>query len=91
MDISSISNVMAHAPAEPPAPHPLNQDQREVIQAVKAVSATEMFGADNRLTYSVDRKAQIVVVKIVNRKTGEVVDQIPAEYVLRMAEELKGS
>jgi uncharacterized FlaG/YvyC family protein len=29
-------------------------------------------------------------VRIVNRETGELVDQIPEEYVLQLAEELKG-
>ena len=31
-----------------------------------------------------------MVVRIVNRKTGKVVDQIPPEYVLHLAEETKG-
>jgi len=36
----------------------------------------------------VDRTVRLVVVRLVNKSTGSVVQQIPAEYPLRMAEEL---
>ncbi|PYT33820.1 MAG: hypothetical protein DMG58_06315 [Acidobacteria bacterium] len=32
---------------------------------------------------------RLPVIRIVNRKTNEVVDQIPPEYVLRLGEELR--
>jgi flagellar protein FlaG len=64
--------------------------QREVIQAVKAVNATQLLGQDNELTYQRDQETQRMVVKLVNRQTGDVVSQIPAEYVLRIAEDLQG-
>jgi uncharacterized FlaG/YvyC family protein len=38
----------------------------------------------------VDRTAHLVVVRLVNKSTGSVVQQIPAEYLLRMAEEVNG-
>jgi uncharacterized FlaG/YvyC family protein len=55
---------------------------------VKAVNASGMLGRDNELTFVLDRVSRRAVTRIVNKQTGEVVDQIPAEYVLRMAEEL---
>jgi uncharacterized FlaG/YvyC family protein len=70
-------------------PEPVVDDQRTLIHAVKAVNAAELFGQDNELTVVLDRGTGRAVVRIVNRETGEVVDQIPAEYILRMAEELK--
>jgi uncharacterized FlaG/YvyC family protein len=93
MDISSTQGAsqLISAPAELPAPHPLNQDRRNLIQSVKAVNASEFFGQENELTFIVDRATRRAVVRLVSRKTGEVVEQIPAEYVLRMAEELKGT
>jgi uncharacterized FlaG/YvyC family protein len=63
-------------------------ENREVIQAVKAVNGTEMFGQDNQLMFQRDQPTQRMVVKIVNKKTNEVLSQIPAEYVLRLAEDL---
>jgi len=77
------------APAEPVLPQAASQDQRTLIQAVKAVNAVELFGQNNELTFIMDRATRRAVVRIVDRKSGEVVEQIPAEYVLRMAEELK--
>ena len=93
MDISSThsSTVAVSAPAEPAAAHPLAQDQRDLIHAVRAVNAAQTFGQDNELTFILDRVTHRAVARLVSRKTGEVVEQIPAEYVLRMAEELKGS
>jgi len=92
MDISSISGLSSiSAASQPAAPHPVSQDQKRLIQAVKAVNASEMFGQENEVTFAMDRATKRPVVRIVNRKSGQVVDQIPAEYVLRLAEELKGS
>jgi len=89
MDVSPISNIMQPlaatapvAPVEPPAA------QREIVQAVKAVNAAEMFGQDNELLFQMDRQARRMVVQVVNRKTKEVVSQVPPEYLLRLAEDL---
>jgi len=44
----------------------------------------------NEINFRVIPKARQVVVRIVNSKTGELVNQIPQEYLLRMAEEVNG-
>jgi flagellar protein FlaG len=92
MDISSTTHLPApaSAPAQTSAPQPVSAEQRALIQAVKAVNGSELFGQDNELTFVMDRNTRRAVVRIVNRKTREVIQQIPAEYVLRMAEEYKG-
>ena len=64
---------------------------REVIQAVRAVNATDKLGDKNELSFSVDPRTRRPVVKIVNRDTQEVITQIPNEEVLRLAESLKQS
>jgi flagellar protein FlaG len=64
-------------------------EQREVIQAIKAVNAAELFGENSELTFVLDRESRRPVVRIVDRQTNEVIQQIPPEYVLRMAQELK--
>jgi uncharacterized FlaG/YvyC family protein len=91
MNISSISNLSSHLTTAvqggPPKP---TEDQKALIQAVKAVNASEMFGQENELTFRIDRAAGIAVVRIVNRKTGELVQEIPNEDVLKMAEESNG-
>src|SRR5438132_6640557 len=64
-------------------------ENREVIQAVRAVNASAKLGDDNELTFSLDRQTRRPVIRIVNRKTNELVRQIPNEQVLRLAEDLK--
>jgi uncharacterized FlaG/YvyC family protein len=72
---------------------PITNDQaaenREVVRAVKALNATEMFGQENQLMFRRDPESQRMVVRVVNRKTEEVISQIPAEYLLRLAQDLK--
>ena len=84
----SITNLAApiSAPAEPAAAQA--EDQRVLIRAVKALNASDMFGGDNELTFALDRTTRRAIVRIVNKDTREVLEQIPAEYVLRMAEEM---
>ena len=64
-------------------------ENREIVRAVKALNGTEMFGQENQLTFRRDPETQRMVIRVVNRQTEEVVTQIPAEYVLRLAADLK--
>ena len=73
-----------------PTPPERTAEQREIIQAVKAVNAAELFGQNSELTFVLDRETRRPVVRVVDRKTNELIQQIPPEYVLRMAQDLKG-
>jgi len=61
----------------------------ELVQAVRAVNAAELFGGESELTFVIDRRSQTALVRIVDKKSGEVVRQFPPEHVLRLSEELK--
>jgi len=89
MNISSISNLAA-AVAQPAELRHLPQEQKTLVQAVKAVNAAQLFGQENELTFIIDRVAQIAVVRIVNKKTGALVQQIPNAQVLKLADESSG-
>jgi flagellar protein FlaG len=90
MNISSITNNPAIAHAPDPVSNPaISQDNRNLVQAVKAVNGAELFGQSNELSYILDRNTHRTVVRIVNKDTREVVAQIPSETVLRLAEEIK--
>jgi len=89
MDVSAIGNNMQSLAAAPVAPVEPPAGQREVVQAVKAVNASEMFGQENELLFQMDRQTHRMVVQVVNRKTKEVVSQVPPEYILRLAEDLQ--
>ena len=88
MDISGLNRSAAAAAAAVTAPPAEQQTQnREVIQAVKALNNAEMFGENNELRFQKDPQTHRMIVSIVNRKTKEVLSQIPPEYVLELAAE----
>ena len=92
MDLTAInrSATGVHAPA-PAVTVDKTAEQREVVQAVKAINGTEMFGPENELRFQKDPETNRYVVRVINRKTREVLSQVPEEYVLRLAEDLKKS
>jgi len=65
----------------------LATEQRQLIQAVKALNASSLFGEDRELTFILDRASHRTLVRLVDRETRKVVLQIPAEYVIRLAQE----
>jgi uncharacterized FlaG/YvyC family protein len=62
---------------------------RATSLAVQALNKTEYYGSDRQLSFGRDPQTQIPVIKIMNRHTGEVVDQIPPEEVVRIAASLE--
>ena len=92
MDLTAINSgaTGTHAPA-PTVTVDKTAEKRELVQAVKAVNGTEMFGAENELRFQKDPETNRLVVRVINRKTREVLSQVPEEYVLRLAEDLKKS
>ncbi len=92
MDVSAISAATARVPPATAPAEAIPTDQaaenREVVRAVRALNGTEMFGDENELTFQRDPTTHRMVVRVVNRVTRELVSQIPAEYVLRLAEDL---
>ena len=90
MDITAVNRSLQTAPVHT-TPVPVDQaaENREVVQAVKALNGTEMFGQDNQLRFQKDPRTGRMVIRVVNNKTNEVISQIPPEYVLRLAEDIK--
>ena len=91
MDISSVDQqrplpvtVQQNIPAEELA------QRQQLIQAVREVNKSEMLGENNELTFLFDRTTRRAIVRVIDRKTKDVVFQIPPDYVLRMAQELSG-
>ena len=89
MDITAIHRIMQSLPAAAGPPSDSPMPARDIVQAVRALNQSEMFGQDNELEFQRDRASRRMVIRIVNRTTKEVVSQVPPEYVLRLSEDLK--
>lgn len=88
MEIAFVHNP---APAAAPVPD-VNPnwlaENRELIRMVKEVDAPELFGQDSELVFARDQDTQRMVVRVVNRRTDQVVMQLPPDYILRLARAL---
>lgn len=96
MNISSISSVNATANAigikEKTTPAPTAEqvaNRAKLVQAVKVVNESNTLGDDSELTFVFDRTTNRTLTRVIDRNTNEVLMQIPSEYVIRMAEQLK--
>ena len=88
MEIGAV-NLHPPAPsAAQPPPEDRNAEVRQLVRAVRAINGAEMLGQNEELTFAFDRTTKRPLVRIVDRKTGEILRQIPPEYALRMAEAL---
>jgi flagellar protein FlaG len=90
MDIGRSDALTAYStPALNVLPLEKRAEQQQLIQAVRAVNEAHVFGEYNELQFSRDRDTHVPVMKIVDTRTKEVVRQIPPEYVLRLAADLR--
>jgi uncharacterized FlaG/YvyC family protein len=54
-----------------------------VVAAVRALNRSELLGSDRELQFARDSQTQKMVIQIVDSQSGDVLDQIPSEQVLR--------
>jgi uncharacterized FlaG/YvyC family protein len=90
MQIGSVNSLM---PAPPVDPTPANNQEpvlvKQIATAVRALNQSGMYGQDRELQFAKDPGTKTMVIKVVQQQTGEVIEQIPPEEVLRAAEALK--
>lgn len=88
MDITAVQG-----PGPAPAPTPVDAgtaaENRAIVTAVKAINASELSESGSELSFVVERFTKRPVVRLVDKKTRDVIRQIPPEYMLRMAEEIE--
>jgi uncharacterized FlaG/YvyC family protein len=86
MDVTPLNTVQP--PAVTPVPAAISAGEqanhRQLVKAVRAVNTAELYGQDNVVTFVLDSAGQ-ALLRVVNRKTKEVIRQIPAEDVLSAA------
>lgn len=89
MEINKVNSVLSASAVAPAAGDTKFQATRELAQAVAAVNGAKFFGYDSELTFAMDRETRRMVVRLVDRKTRDVIRQIPPEYLLRIADDLR--
>ena len=92
MDIGRSDALTAYStPALNMLPQEKRAEQQQLIQAVRGVNEAHVFGEYNELQFSRDRNTNEPVMKLVDTRTKEVIRQIPPEYILRLAADLRTS
>ena len=61
-----------------------DEERATLVAAVRAVNKSELFGSDRELMFARDRETQKPVIQILDRNTGEQLEQIPPETLLRI-------
>jgi uncharacterized FlaG/YvyC family protein len=61
---------------------------RDLVRAVNTVNAAKAFGSSKEITFQMDAGTKTPVIRIIDKETNQVVDQIPAEYILQLAASL---
>ncbi len=89
MDVDFVSSNWASTAADPTITAEWAAQNREIVQAIRAVNQSEMFGGENMLDFQMDPGTRKMAVRVIDRKTREVIGRHPPEYALRMASALK--
>lgn len=64
-------------------------NDRQAVAAVQWLNKAEWLGQERELKYRHDPKTGKLTIQVVDRQTGEIVDQIPPESILRLVTELQ--
>lgn len=84
--IDGMSSFPTVAPVTALSPQE-RAEQRQLIQAVRAMNESEFFGDTSELTFSLDPNTRRPIFKLIDKRTQEVIRQVPPEYLLRLAQE----
>jgi uncharacterized FlaG/YvyC family protein len=87
MVISSTSPNVDALPQASQVPPAEAAQRRQLIQAGKTVNESGSLGK-NQIVFSVDRATHRPIIRIEDRVTHEVILQLPAEYLLRLAADI---
>ena len=89
MQIDPLNSVNMVAAPSPVANTQDPAQVRQLVTAVRALNKSEMFGDERQLQFARDPGTRMPIIRIVQPNTGEVIEQIPPEAVLRAFESLE--
>jgi flagellar protein FlaG len=90
MEIPRVDSVGASAAVSTPTPS--NQKDvpvRDIVTAVHELNKSELMGQGRQLSFTRDPETRRPVIQIIDQSTGDVIDQIPSEALLQLAQQLK--
>ena len=76
-----ITPALSHEPASPSYP-----SRQELSRAVAELNAATDASSNRELSISIDQQTQQPVVRVLDSASGEVMGQVPLEYVPRIAD-----
>ena len=90
MDIGPVNRLNVSAPVDSPVTSPQESSiVREIVTAIRGLNQSELMGQDRQLTFARDPDTRRPVIRIVERETGHVIDQIPPETVLQLMADME--
>jgi uncharacterized FlaG/YvyC family protein len=60
-----------------------------VRDAIAVINQSELLGFDRELRFSRDPQSGLGIVQVLNRTTGQVILQLPSEFILNLAQNLQ--
>jgi uncharacterized FlaG/YvyC family protein len=90
MNINPTQNKLADGRVDPqnspggPSAEDIARN-REIARAIQIINDRKVLGPGSELRFAVDRETGRGLIRIVDRVTNEVLNQIPPEQVIRMA------
>jgi len=65
-------------------------ERRSLASVARVVNESKVLGEGNELVFTLDASSHRMVARILDRTTQQVLEQLPPEYILRLAQELSG-
>jgi uncharacterized FlaG/YvyC family protein len=72
-----------------PQVHQGQSGPRAVRNAIAVINESELLGFDRELRFSTDPQSRLGIVQVLSRSTGQVIVQLPSEFVLNLAQNLQ--
>jgi uncharacterized FlaG/YvyC family protein len=82
--ITSIGELMAIQLTAPVSPQE-RQQRQQLIKAVESINSANLLGESSELTFAYGRQDRMMRLQVVNRKSKEVLREVPSDDVLRLA------
>lgn len=90
MEIPPLNSVSLGSPiGTVTAPSNGDAPVRQVVAAIHDLNKSGLMGEGRQLSFTRDPDTHKPVIQIIDESTGEVLDQLPPESVIRLAEQLR--